>query len=117
MPLSLTDLNAAFKGTFLKAADVANPTVFTIKDTSLEPIGEKQDMKPVIEFTSGDKLVLNKTNRSAVTIATGTEDPAGWNGKHITLVAKKVEFKGEYVDAVRVDPNSTAQPATDSEPF
>ena len=117
MPLSLDEMNAAFKGSFLKAADIPAPTQFTIKDTSMEPIGEKNEIKPIMEFTTGDKLVLNKTNRSAISIVTGSEDPVTWNGKTITLVSKKVEFKGEHVDAIRVDPNATAGTPANAEPF
>ena len=106
MPLSLDEMNAAFKGSFLKAADIPAPTQFTIKDTSMEPIGEKMEVKPIVEFTTGDKLVLNKTNRGAISLVTKSEDPGEWNGKTITLISKKVEFKGEYVDAVRGDPNA-----------
>ena len=105
MPISMNDLNSAFKGTFLKAADLTGPTVLTIKDTAMEQVGE-DGLKPVVEFTSGQKLVLNKTNRSAISIACGSEDPAVWNGKAITLASKQVEFRGEYVPAVRVDPNA-----------
>ena len=112
MPISLNELNTAFKGAFLKAADVSSPTAYTIKDTAMEPVGD-DGLKPVVEFTTGDKLVLNKTNRSAISIAAGSEDPGQWNGKAVTLVSKKVEFRGEYVDAIRVDPNATGKPAED----
>ena len=105
MPLSLEEMNTAFKGVFLKAADVPKPQEFVIKDTMMEPVGEEREIKPIVLFESGDKFVINKTNRNAISIVLGTEDPSEWNGKSIILATKKVEFKGDYVPAIRVQVN------------
>jgi hypothetical protein len=103
---------------FMKAADLnsENP-VYTVTDTNLEIIGEKNENKCVISFLETTKeLVLNATNWSNLEKIYGT-DPNGWIGKRIELFSTWVDFRGQSVEAVRIKPEiPTREPAPPPQP-
>jgi hypothetical protein len=101
----------AFPSEYLKAADLSGKAVrVVIEDVTSEKVGE--DQKPVMHFVGKDKsLILNKTNANRIVEATGTDETDQWAGWTITLYPCKVDFKGERVDAIRVDDRPGASKA------
>ena len=95
------DINAAFPGTFLKAADLKGKHVsIAIDRVQLEDVGGEH--KPVLYFVGKDRgLVLNKTNGSIISEMDGPETD-DWHGKTVKLYPARVEFQGKIVDAIRV---------------
>ena len=102
----------AFPSNYLKAADLGGRAVkVVIEAVTLEKMGD--DRKPVLQFVDKDKtLVLNRTNANRIAEAAGTDEMDDWVGWQITLYACKVDFKGQRVDAIRVDdrPGSSKGP-------
>jgi hypothetical protein len=97
-------INDAFPSNYLKASDFEGDTVVTIKNVTLEDIGQgkKQETKAIVHFDEFDKgLVLNVTNKNAIEGLYGDETD-DWTGKQITLFPTEVEFAGEQVMAIRV---------------
>lgn len=98
------NINAAFKSDYVRAADLAKPALATIKNVSIERLGQGKDAedKPVVHFHEDiGALVLNKTNASLITKLYGAETDS-WAGKQIVLYSTPVQFGADMVDAVRV---------------
>jgi hypothetical protein len=105
-------LSEAFPSNFLKADDVLQDTVLTIKGQKLQSIGQgaQAENKLVLSFQETDKeLVVNKTNFSAIATALAEDDSDHWIGKRITLYATEVEYKGETMLGIRVRLRSPQQ--------
>jgi len=94
-------ISAAFPSRYLKSSDLQGREVkVTINCVEMETIGE--DSRPVLYFKGKEKgLVLNKTNSNTIADMFG-DDTDAWEGKEIALYATRVDFKGERVDAIRV---------------
>lgn len=95
-------ISNAFPSKFLKSSDLMGRSVRVIMDRiEMESLGE--DKRPVIYFRGKEKgLVLNKTNANTIAEMWG-DDTDHWQGKEITLRPTRVDFKGERVDAIRVE--------------
>jgi len=95
------NINDAYPSSYLKASDLMGKAVtVTISGCTIEDLGEER--KPVLQFSGKEKgLVLNKTNALMISSRYGPET-AGWLGKKITIHSEKVPFKGNLVDAIRV---------------
>lgn len=95
-------LSEVFQGGFLKAEDLKGKAVkVTISDVEVKDFDDGK--KILLHFEGKDKaLVANKTNCSIIEEVLGSDDTDDWVGKSITLLTKKVEFKGELVPAIRV---------------
>lgn len=95
------DINTAFPGTFLKAADLQGRQIPVVMErVEMEDVGG--DHKPVVYFQGKERgLVLNKTNASIISDMYGSET-GQWTGKRIVLYPARVEFQGRLVDAIRV---------------
>lgn len=95
------DINQAFPGTFIKAADLGgNIKVITIASVDVETVGD--DRKPVLRWEGSDQgLVLNKTNSMMIASDLGAET-TDWVGKEIELYPTKTQFGSKVVDAIRV---------------
>ena len=95
------DINSAFPGDFLKAADLQNKAVGVIIDrVEMKDVGG--DHKPVVFFQGKDRgLVLNKTNANTIADMYSSET-GNWTGAEITLYPAEVEFQGRMVMAIRV---------------
>lgn len=95
------NIDTAFPGTYLKAADLQGRAAkVIIARVVMEDIGD--DHKPVIYFQGKERgLVANKTNANTIKIAYGN-DTDGWIGKPIELFEALVDFQGRQVAAIRI---------------
>jgi hypothetical protein len=94
----------------LRAADLGDKE-WTLAIASVESKNFDDGTKLVIGFQNAKKkLVANKTNSGRIAKLYGDETD-GWVGKEVILRAEMVDFKGESVMAIRVQPpkNRTAQ--------
>ncbi len=103
-----------FPGKYLKASDVKDRGSVSLTIRELVPRekieGGSGDVKPVLYFERTKRgLVLNKTNATAIAELYG-DDYSSWPGKVVTLVVRRVDFQGRYVDALRIEmPQGTPQ--------
>jgi hypothetical protein len=96
------DINSLFPSDYLKAADIVQPRVMTIRAIKLEEIGQDKTHKPVLFFNEETRgLVMNKTN-GAMIAHTYSNETDSWLGKHVELHVEPVQFQGRIVDAIRV---------------
>lgn len=95
-------VSQAFPSKYLKCSDLQGRTVtVTISTVEMETLGE--DHRPVVYFKGKQKgLVLNKTNAGVIADMYG-DDTDAWEEKPITLRPARVDFRGERVDAIRVE--------------
>jgi hypothetical protein len=88
---------------FVKAPDVEKEPVLTIMEVTTETVGDG-DKRRSLAFKEIDKrLLLNKTNWTKIAELTGQDDDDNWVGHRIRLTKKPVQFRGDLVDAVRID--------------
>ena len=96
----------AFPSARLKAEDIKGHDVTVeIEDIKIEEIGqgEKKEKKPCVYFKGKEKsLVLNVTNWNMLEEELRSRDSDDWIGCRIVLSVRKVDFKGDRVDAIRV---------------
>ena len=107
-----------FKSKYLKAADIQGQPVLTIDSIAMDDVGTEgqTDIKPIVSFRETEQmLILNVTNGNAIIAATGQQDTDGWVGHQIQLRVEKVEFRGKYVDAIRINPNPMNPPQVPQE--
>lgn len=99
-----------FPSQYMRVTDLGGQRrTVTIEGFKVEKIGDKE--KPILSLRKVAKaLVLNKTNALAIAGVLGTEDPQQWIGGRIVLRPDRVTFKGQMVDAIRVEAPA-AQPA------
>ena len=95
-----------FPSRWLKAADLdSEGKEVTIKEVTIEVIGENNETKPVMKFDElKTALICNVTNWNTIVELTGEEDSDNWPGRRIKLVSSRVPFGGKIVDAVRIEP-------------
>ena len=97
----------------LRAADLGDKE-WTLVIATVESKNFDDGTKLVIGFQNAKKkLVANKTNSGRIAKLYGDETD-GWIGKEIILRAELVDFKGESVMAIRVQPpknRAAPQPA------
>lgn len=94
-----------FKSKYFKAADVDPPLTLTIQGIEQEMIGEGDEKRlaGVAAFKEDDrKLVLNLTNWDTLATAYGDESD-DWAGHRVTLVSRRVSFKGKSTFGVRIE--------------
>lgn len=93
-----------FKGKYLKAAELNGQERLAVIDrvetATFENDGKRQ-VKPIVCFSDGTKLVCNKTNFVTIAAAYG-DDSDGWSGKRIALYPDTAAFGGRLVDTIRV---------------
>jgi hypothetical protein len=94
-----------FAGKSLKSADIqGHEPVVTIEKVTTQTFNDNTT-KPIIHFRGKDKvLVCNKTNWNSIVEITGLEDSDDWTGQKIRLVVARVEFQGQRVPAIRIEP-------------
>ncbi len=93
--------NDRYGSTLLKAADIGQETmrrrIHNVLDS--ERLG-----KLVLQFAGWDmELALNATNAKALIEAFG-EETDYWEGEQVDLDCVPVQFKGEWVDSIRLTP-------------
>ena len=93
----------AFPTNFYKAADVNDEgLVLTISSVTTETMPDGVERR-CLSFQEGvKKLTLNRTNWVSCSEITKEDDDAKWVGHRVRLEKKKVQFKGDLVDAVRL---------------
>ena len=92
-----------FQSQYFRGADLVEDFVGTITKVGTEMIGEK-DERRVVSFEGTEKrLIVNKTNWNKAAEVLNEDDDANWVGRRIRLRRERVPFKGDIVDAVRVD--------------
>lgn len=100
-------MNAAalFPGKYIKASDLGNrDCVLTIDRLSVEMVGTDDDAeeKPVLAFRERtQKLVLNKTNTTALVEFLGPETN-DWEGHAVVAFPTRTQFGSKMVDCVRL---------------
>ena len=102
MPLYASDFD---QSKYIKAADLG-PTGtekrLKIKACTKETVGEKEEAKACVWFTTYTKgLLLNKTNLRTLRCALG-DNMDGWAGRIIILYVTPVSNRGAMVDGVRL---------------
>ena len=64
------NINELYPSDYLKAADITQPVVMTIRTVTQEEIGPDKTLKPVVFFNEKSRgLVLNKTNATMISHA------------------------------------------------
>jgi|GEM_PF-548160 len=102
-------IDELYPSRWLKAADVTQPLLATIKSVTVEEVSEGED-KPILNFLGDTKsMVLNRTNSTTIAELYG-EDTDHWTGRQIVLFSTKVQFQSKLVDAIRI--RAPKQPAT-----
>jgi hypothetical protein len=96
------NVDEIFTSKYLKASDLQGKEVtVTIAKVGVESLNDGE-RKPSLHFVGKDKgMLLNKTNTNRIATMYGKEMNE-WVGKKVTLAAEWVDFKGETVEAVRV---------------
>ena len=91
-----------FPGNYLKACDISpQGQSMTMSKLLPEQLHGENSSKYVLYFEGESRgLVLNKTNARRIESLHGDTDD--WKGNSIMLRREKVDFKGDYVDAIRV---------------
>jgi hypothetical protein len=96
------NLDTLFPSDYLKAADILQPRMMTIRAIKLEEIGQDKTSKPVLFFSEETRgMVLNKTNAAMIAHTYGNETDS-WLGRPVELHVEPVQFQGRVVDAIRV---------------
>lgn len=109
-----TTLDELFPSKYLRAADVEENQVFTIKSIDMEVLKnkdtQKDETKPILYFEETEKgIVLNKTNKNTLEQLYGTVI-ADLIGKRVILHTPDVEGFGKVAPAIRI---KAQRPATD----
>src|SRR6266404_5529926 len=87
----------------IRAADLDGKE-YTVVIADVEQKSFDDGAKLVISFQNArKKLIANKTNAKRIVALYG-DDTDAWTGKEVILRAEMVDFKGEAVLAVRVQP-------------
>ena len=96
-------IDDVYAGSSLSAKDLKGRTVqLTISGVDKKSFGDGQ-VKLVLEFKETDRtFILNKTNATRIAESHG-DKWTGWVGKKIKIHPERVEFKGDIVDAIRVN--------------
>jgi hypothetical protein len=99
-------LNEAFPSKHLKAADVPEPVVATIKLAELERMKDfsgKEVTKVVIYFNKKLKpLPLNRTNFESIMDICGSGNSEDFPGTKVEVYATKTSMNGQIKDCVRI---------------
>lgn len=105
----MTKLGVLYPSKYVKHADLLGKPVDVIIEAVTTEVFENGE-KPVVTFRGRKKaLVLNKTNAYAIGEEHG-DDTDRWIGKRITLYPARVEYRGKFVDSIRVRVGATAAP-------
>ena len=97
------NINDVFPSNFLKASDL-NGRKLKLIIASIEMTDIGSDKKPVIFFEGKQKgLVLNKT-KASVLASIWSPETNGWIGKEVAIYPTKVQFQGQTVDSIGVEP-------------
>ncbi len=96
-------VSEAFPSKYLKAEDLDGEEAVIIDKIVKEEIGEAKDLRNVLCFKDGRKMVCNLTNAKRIALLHGDEMD-DWPGKQIIITTEWVSFKGETVPGLRIKP-------------
>lgn len=97
------NMNDAFPSKWLKAADVEDDRIVTMRNVTMEEVADGE-RKPVLWLEEFDKgVVLNKTNGTNISQLYGP-DSDGWIGRQMTLSTAWVDFNGKSTLSLRLYP-------------
>lgn len=100
-----------FPSTYMRAADILEPTQLRIVKVEPETVGE--DNRLVVTFAEDVKpLVLNKTNAKSIAKIAGTPDYKKWGDVVVELYTKDIEYRGETFNAIRIREPSKKAPSS-----
>ncbi len=92
-----------YASNYLKAEDLTDDEVFTIKEVEARDF-QDDGVKPVLWLRETRKqFIANKTNLKTIK-KLYDDDMNKWKGNRIVLFPTSVDFKGEQVLALRVRP-------------
>ena len=102
---------------FLKKDDFDSPQVLTIKDCTLEEVGNEGDSRWVLWLKERDKgLVLNVTKIRLLESAYG-QDTDDWRGNRVKLSHDpSVMFAGKIVGGIKLQTSTAKAEAKPQEP-
>ena len=96
-------MNAVLPSKWLKAEDITQPTIVTMKTVTMEEVGQG-DHKPVLWLEGYEKgVVLNKTNAGNISGLYG-DNSDGWVGRQMEMTTTYVDFQGQSKLAIRLYP-------------
>ena len=96
-------LNDVFPCEYFRAGDVTDGQDLIVTIEKVTTVSVTGGEKRCLSFNEVDKkLLLNKTNWITIAEITGKDDDSLWIETRVRLVKKRVPFKGELVDAIRV---------------
>ena len=88
--------------------------VVTIVSVSQEPVmglDGKAEQCVVAKISGHKPMILNATNKRAITKALGSPYIEDWENKRVSLHITKIKAFGEIVDAIRVSPSPVLLPS------
>ena len=89
-------------GRYMRALDLKEPVVVTIKAVAMEKIRNDEPEKPTVEFEElPQKLTLNKTNGTKLIELFGDETD-DWLGQVVELYPTMTDLDGDQVPCVRL---------------
>ena len=89
---------------YLKAADLNGGIMAaTVDNFAMEEVGHPPELRAVVYLKECRALICNITNKNMLESLLGTETD-DWIGQQIELVSMPVTYKGDTVQAVRVQP-------------
>jgi hypothetical protein len=101
--MSDDSIDDIYTGSSLTAKDLKGRTVKLTIKTVVSKRFDDGGVKLILSFEETDRtLVLNKTNAKRIAESHG-KVWTRWDGKVIKIHPERVEFKGDIVDAIRVD--------------
>ena len=102
---------------FLKKEDFDSPQVLTIKDCTMEPVGNEDETRWVLWVKERDKgLVLNVTKIRLLESAYG-QDTDDWRGNKVKLSHDpSVMFAGKIVGGIKLQTSPKTAPAKAAAP-
>jgi hypothetical protein len=97
------NINEVFPSNYLKASDLGGKKIrLTISHVDMENLGNES--KPVVYFEGKQKgLVLNKT-KAQILAAAYSPETNGWKGRDVGIYPTKVNFQGQMVDSIGLEP-------------
>jgi hypothetical protein len=91
----------AYPSKYLKAADISEPTLATVRSVAHEAMQDGA-LKPVVYFDGWQKgVVVNKTNAEVLYELAKSEDDVDWPGLTIELYTEMVRFQGKMQLSIR----------------
>lgn len=101
----MPDFTSILDKNFSAARFPDEPLVLTIKDVTVEEVGQDKEAKPVLKFIEDKRgLVLNGGRYDSLALATGTRNTDTWPGLKVRLTKNpNVTYKGKKVGGIDLE--------------